>query len=404
MNNLVSIILPIRNGAKTVKSAIDSVLTQTYPHFELIVVDNSDDDTPNIVKSYPDKRIKYFRQKSKGSVNGYNEALDEYVTGEYVTFIHHDDIYYPEKLYEQVRMIEKFSDVDCVYNDIEFVDGNLNMIRMRGHEDYYHRTNDMLVVMPIGYGISNLGMQTLIKRDFIEKRHLRYSLKTPICCDHTYMFDLIDAGAVFKHVDKVLFKYRVHEENYSGDRDAVNRENLIIYSRYGIEKFKEAVERSNYSESEKQIISGKLYYRLGLIEEGNAYFTNVLSNGQNDWAAFYLGTGYYRYLGDFVNAEKWLNQGRVWMPYRAEFVNNLGCCVLQTKGVALAKPYFEEAYRLMPNYYDARYNLEHAQIGEKFNPRITDREIERSEQFGIVWKAAEKRREESGSLQPAGNL
>lgn len=404
MNHLVSIILPVRNGAKTIQSAIDSVLAQAYPSFELIVVDISDDNTPDIVKSYSDKRIKYYRQKSRGSVNGYNEALDEYVTGKYVTFIHHDDIYYPEKLYEQVRMIEKFSDVDCVYNDIEFVDAHLNPIRTRGHEDYYHRTNDALVVMPIGYGISNLGMQTLIKRDFIEKHHLRYSLKTPICCDHAYMFDLIDAGAVFKHVDKPLLKYRVHEDNYSGDRDAVNRENLIIYSRYGIEKFKEAVGRSNYSQSERQIILGKLYYRLGLIDEGNAYLTDVLSKERNEWAAFYLGTGYYRYLGDFANAEKWLEQGREWMPYRAEFINNLGCCILQTQGVSSAKPYFEQAHRLMPHYYDATYNLEHAQTGGKFNPRITDREIEHAEQFGIVWKAAEKRREESGSFQPAGNL
>lgn len=127
MNNLVSVILPVRNGAKTIRTAIDSVLAQTYPHFELIVVDNSDDDTPNIIKSYTDKRIQFFKQKSTGSVNGYNEALDEYINGKYVTFIHHDDVYYPEKLYEQVRMMEKFRDVDCVYNNDEFVDANLQL-------------------------------------------------------------------------------------------------------------------------------------------------------------------------------------------------------------------------------------------------------------------------------------
>ncbi|MDR0653845.1 MAG: glycosyltransferase [Synergistaceae bacterium] len=405
MNSPVSVILPVRNGERHVRAAMNSVLAQTYPHFELVVVDNSDDDTPRIVKSCADERIKYFRQKSRGSVNGYNEALDEYVSGEYVTFIHHDDVYYPEKLYEQVRMAEKFADVDCVYNDIEFTDDDLRTIRVRGHEDYYHRNDDLLAVMMIGYGISNLGMNVLIRRDFIEKHRLRYSVETPVCCDHAYIFDLIDAGAVFKHVDKPLLRYRVHADNYSGDRDAVEQDNLRIYARYdGADRLKEIAERTNYSDREKEIILGKLYYRLGHTERAEAHFRAALSDHGNPWAAFYLGTGYYRYRGDFKNAETYLRLGREDLPYRAEFANNIGCCVMQQEGVTAAKPYFAEAARLMPDCYDAKYNLEHANTGEIFNPRITDREIEYSEQFGIVWKAAEKKREESGSLQPAGNL
>ncbi|MDR2594969.1 MAG: glycosyltransferase [Fibromonadaceae bacterium] len=404
MNSLVSVILPVRNGENYIRAAIDSVLAQTYPHFELVVVDASDDNTPNIVASYKDERIKYFRQKSKGSVNGYNEALDNYVNGKYITFIHHDDIYYREKLYEQVRMIEKFADVDCVYNDIEFVDEQLNTVRIRGHEDYYHRNNDLLAVMMIGYGISNLGMNVLVKRDFIEKHKLRYSLETPICCDHAYMFDLIDAGATFKHIDKPLLRYRVHEDNYSGDRERVEQDNQRIYARYSFEKLENIVKHTNYSENEKEIVLGKLYYRLGNTDKANKLFIDALNKHQNPWAAFYLGTGYYRYQGNFESAEKYLRLGQEQMPYRAEFANNIGCCVLQQQNVDAAKPYFAEAARLMPNYYDAKYNLERSEIGEKFNPRITDREIEHSEQFGIVWKMAEKKREESGSLQPAGNL
>ncbi len=404
MKSLVSVILPVRNGEKYIRIAIDSVLAQSYPHFELVVVDASDDDTPNIIASYKDERIKYFRQKSKGSVNGYNEALDNYVNGKYITFIHHDDIYYREKLYEQVRMIEKFADADCVYNDIEFVDEQLNTVRLRGHEDYYHRNNDLLAVIMIGYGISNLGMNVLVKRDFIEKHHLRYSLETPVCCDHAYIFDLIDAGAVFKHVDKPLLRYRVHEENYSGDRNRVEEDNQRIYGRYSLEKLEDIVEHTNYSVNEKEIILGKLYYRLGHTDKANDFFAEVLNKHSNPWAAFYLGTGYYRYMGDFASAEHWLRLGAKEMPYRAEFANNIGCCVLQQRGIDTAKPYFAEALRLMPNFYDAKYNLSHAEEGKLFNPRITDREIEHSEQFGIVWKMAEKKREESGSLQPAGNL
>ena len=140
------------------------------------------------------------------------------------------------------------------------------------------------------------------------------------------------------------------------------------------------------------------------IEEGHAIFKQALAKGRNEWAAFYLGTGCYRYQGDFANAEKYLRIGKEQMPYRAEFSNNLGCCAVKTRGVAASAPYFTEAARLMPGYYDAGYNLERAKAGKPFNPRLTDREIEHSEQFGVVWKNAEKKREDSGSLQPAGNL
>ncbi len=404
MNNIISVILPVRNGENYIRTAIDSVLAQTYPHFELIVIDASDDNTPDIVASYADQRIKYFRQQSKGSVNGYNEALDHHVCGTYVTFIHHDDIYRPEKLYEQVRMMEKFQDVDCVYNDIEFVDDDLQTIRWRGHEDYYHRNNDLLAVMMIGYGVSNLGMNVLVKREFIEKHKLRYSLETPICCDHEYIFSMLDAGAVFKHVDKPLLRYRVHGSNYSADRSAVEQDNQRIYSRYSLDRLRDIVDQTNYSSTEKKIILSKLYYRLGHIDLANDKLKELLSNQHSAWAAFYLGTGYYRYLGDFENAITYLRQGQEWMPYRPEFANNIGCCILKIQGIEAAKPYFAQALSLLPDYYDAKYNMSHAEEGAIFNPRITDREIEHSEQFGIVWKAAEKKREDSGSLQPAGNL
>ena len=404
MNELVSVILPVKNGEKTIRQAIDSVLNQTYPHFELVVVDNSDDATPEIVQSYNDKRIKYFRQMTNGSVNGYNEALDNYISGDFVTFIHHDDIYRQSKLYDQIRTFDKFSDVDVVYHDIDFVDNDLQLIRFRGHEDFYHRNNDLLAGMMIGYGISNVGMCVMVRREFIERHHLRYSLETIYGCDHTYIFDLIDVGAVFKHVKKSLLLYRIHDDNYSLDRDAVERDFQKCYHRYDLQRLREIAQNTNFSANEKEVILGKLYYRLNYIEIAQQYYLDVLSNHNNPWAAFYLGTGYYRYYGDFANAKKWLETGINELPYCPEFHNNIGCCVLQTNGAVMAKPYFEEAVRLRSDFSDANYNLEHAMKNEKFNPRLTAREIEHSDLFGVIWKEAERKREESGSLQPSGNL
>lgn len=404
MNTLISVILPVRNGEKHIREAIDSVLAQTYPYFELVVVDASDDSTPEIVRSYQDARIKYHRQVTKGSINGYNEALDHYISGEYVTFIHHDDLYYPEKLYEQLRIFEKYADVDCVYNNIEFVDNELRTIRLRSHADFYNRNNDLLSVIMIGYGIANLGMQVLIKRDFIEKHHLRYCSETPTVCDHEYIFQMIDAGASFKLLDKYLFKYRIHGENESADREKVNREDLVVYSRYTLEYLRKAVSGSTYSDKEQDIIFGRLLFRLGYIESAIEHFVSILQTEKDPWAEFYLGTGYYRYKGDFKSAVKYLELALEQMPFRPEVINNIACCAYQCGNAKLACTLFEKAENMYPQSADARYNFECSTKGIKFNPRITDREIEEGERFGIVWRSAEMKRINTGDLNPMGNI
>ena len=116
----------------------------------------------------------------------------------------------------------------------------------------------------------------------------------------------------------------------------------------------------------------------------------MLNDHNNAWAAFYLGTGYYRYRGDFASAEKWLRVGYEEIPYCPEFANNIGCCVLQTQGITAAEAYFDKAVKIRTDFNDATYNLEHCRAGKKFNPRLTAREIEHSDLFGVIWKEAER--------------
>lgn len=61
---LVTVLLPTYNRAHLLPKAINSVINQTYPHFELIIVDDgSTNDTPNVVKAFHDKRIRYVRHE-----------------------------------------------------------------------------------------------------------------------------------------------------------------------------------------------------------------------------------------------------------------------------------------------------------------------------------------------------
>lgn len=100
---LVSIIMPSYNSEKYIRDSIESVLNQTYPYWELLIVDDcSTDKTVDIIKSFKDERIKLFQNKiNGGAAISRNWALRE-AKGKWIAFLDSDDIWLPKKLEEQL--------------------------------------------------------------------------------------------------------------------------------------------------------------------------------------------------------------------------------------------------------------------------------------------------------------
>lgn len=102
MQDLVSIIMPSYNTAKYICESIESVMSQTYKNWELIIVDDcSTDDTDSIVAHYlSDKRINYIKnEKNSGAAVSRNRALRE-AKGRWIAFLDSDDLWMPDKLEE----------------------------------------------------------------------------------------------------------------------------------------------------------------------------------------------------------------------------------------------------------------------------------------------------------------
>lgn len=119
-NPLVSIVIPVYNGSDYLREAIDSALAQTYPNIEIVVVnDGSRDDgaTERIALSYGDK-IRYFSKVNGGVATALNTAIEK-MTGEYFSWLSHDDLYTPDKVEVQVRTLAEMKDRDRVilYSD-----------------------------------------------------------------------------------------------------------------------------------------------------------------------------------------------------------------------------------------------------------------------------------------------
>ncbi len=122
-NPKVSIIIPVYNGSNYLKEAIDSALAQTYKNIEVIVVNDGSSDkgaTEKIAKSYG-KKIKYFRKENGGVATALNLGIEK-MTGEYFSWLSHDDLYYPERTQKMIQRISVEVDkknliiaTSCVY-------------------------------------------------------------------------------------------------------------------------------------------------------------------------------------------------------------------------------------------------------------------------------------------------
>lgn len=103
---LFSIVIPTYNRASLIKNTIESVINQTYQNLEVIIVDDgSADNTEEIIKTIPDKRVKYFKKinEERGAARNYGAKLAK---GEYINFVDSDDILYSNHLSTAYEFVE----------------------------------------------------------------------------------------------------------------------------------------------------------------------------------------------------------------------------------------------------------------------------------------------------------
>lgn len=109
MNDLVSIVMPSYNTERFIKQTIESVLAQSYPNWELIIVDDcSTDNTDEVVEPFlADQRIIYIKNgKNSGAAVSRNRALRE-AKGKWIAFLDSDDLWHPQKLEKQIAFMQE---------------------------------------------------------------------------------------------------------------------------------------------------------------------------------------------------------------------------------------------------------------------------------------------------------
>jgi GT2 family glycosyltransferase len=121
---LVTVAIAAYNQSKYLRGAIESVLTQTYRNYEIVIADDgSEDGTPDVanglIAEYSNEKIKYLRQENSGVAVARNHAIAN-ANGEYILPLDADDLMHPEMLEKTVNVLEKNSEIGIAYTDYVF--------------------------------------------------------------------------------------------------------------------------------------------------------------------------------------------------------------------------------------------------------------------------------------------
>jgi glycosyltransferase involved in cell wall biosynthesis len=130
---LISVILPVYNCPQHIQEAVESVFSQTYDNFELILIDDgSTDDTPLILRQFTDQRVQLITQQNQGLAAALNQGI-RLSHGRYIARQDADDIALPERFSKQVAFMESHPNCALVGTWAEIWEGNVRTTRMHRH-------------------------------------------------------------------------------------------------------------------------------------------------------------------------------------------------------------------------------------------------------------------------------
>lgn len=216
----VSIIIPVYNGSDYIEEAIESALSQTYTNYEILVInDGSTDDgkTEEVVLKYADK-VRYISKENGGVSSALNLGIKE-MTGEYFSWLSHDDKYTPYKLEHLVQLIAESKEKDIVaLSGVTHIDKNSKRVKdvKYNYDNRVYEGHEVIEYM-LKYGGVN-GCALLIPRKaLIESGGFNEDLR--------YNQDLLMWYQIFGNNYKLVVDlehkdvmYRLHENQTSKQR------------------------------------------------------------------------------------------------------------------------------------------------------------------------------------------
>ena len=208
VNILVSVVMSVRNEGEFIRQAIDSVLNQTMADFELLIVDDASvDDTPEILKSYTDPRIKVYYNKTVKGIPTNCNFLMKMAKGKYIARFDGDDICRPDRLEKEISILEERQDIYLVCSNIRTF-GELEEVR-KTECDFEKLKTKLILRNPIAQSTVMFRNDKTYYYDEWYSKSQDYELWSQM------MFD----NKIFYVIDEELVYYRIHTKQISRIKD-----------------------------------------------------------------------------------------------------------------------------------------------------------------------------------------
>ncbi len=215
---MISIITASYNYANYIKECIDSVLSQDFTDWELIIVDDgSVDNSVEIIKSYTDSRIRLIRnEKNSGLKQTLLRGIQE-AGGEYIAFLESDDIWRTDYLSKKNDIIQKYPDAALIFNDVELFGDADKIFRVK---KIFEKNNDFLSKFTYP--------KNLFKYLNVQNRILTFSavmIKKSVLTEEVFntpvdklldwwLYIHLAKENYFYYIPEKLTKWRIHQKSY----------------------------------------------------------------------------------------------------------------------------------------------------------------------------------------------
>ena len=236
----ISIITTTYKHKDFIRYTIESVLSQTFSDWELLIGDDSPDtETREIVqeyvKKYPNKIKARHHRPNKWIVDNMNFLLSQvHEESEYISFLEWDDMYTPDNLEEKIKIFEKHQDVGFVYTDYKLIDiSNRDKPIKRKNTSIKHwlHTLSLLQFLNMGNPIQSFGAVILKKSllsDYLPLRNLDTHNKMFWPLDYSLWTKIVPTTSMY-YLAKPLFLYRVHDNNFVKNVSLMNNQLELVY-------------------------------------------------------------------------------------------------------------------------------------------------------------------------------
>jgi glycosyltransferase involved in cell wall biosynthesis len=235
----ISAVVTAYNCAAFIAEAIDSILAQTRPVDEIVVIDDgSTDETAQVVASYATSGVRYVRQENQGAGAARNRGIQE-TKGELIAFLDGDDIWLPDKIAKQLDYLTKHPDVVLVsgYQWWWDVGKNERKIKPYGLPPHTDIAQEILVQNVVGNPSMVLMRRWIIDKVGLFNPGLRWGQ------DWEFWIRMVASEAKIGFIPEPVIIYRWHRSNLSHDRQWERLACFFGISRQSIRSYKPAWRR-----------------------------------------------------------------------------------------------------------------------------------------------------------------